>query len=163
MIKNYFTISIRNLVKRKGYTILNILGLTIGITCCLLIFQYVSYERSYDTFQKNTSHIVRIRLDQYKQGKLLWQSATSYPAFGPLMKKDYPEVANYCRLIDDELLLSNDAKNVKFSEKKGYFAEQSSIGMLGVDIASGNSATALDAPNKMIISQSMARKYFGTT
>jgi putative ABC transport system permease protein len=163
MIKNFFVISLRNLLKRKGYTTLNILGLTIGITCCLLIFQYVSYERSYDTFQKNSSRIVRIRLDEYKQGKLLWQSATSYPAFGPLMKKDYPEVENYCRLIDDELLLSNDAKNVKFSEKKGYFADPSSISMLGVDLAAGNNATALDAPNKIIISQRMARKYFGAT
>jgi len=163
MIKNFFVISLRNLMKRKGYTTLNILGLTIGITCCMLIFQYVSYERSYDTFQKNSSQIVRIRLDEYKQGKLLWQSATSYPAFGPLMKKDYPEVQNYCRLIDDELLLSNDAKNIKFSEKKGYFAEPSSINMLGVDLAAGNNATALDAPNKIILSQSMARKYFGST
>jgi len=163
MIKNFFVISLRNLLKRKGYTTLNILGLTIGITCCMLIFQYVSYERSYDTFQKNSSQIVRIRLDEYKQGKLLWQSATSYPAFGPLMKKDYPEVQNYCRLIDDELLLSNDAKNLKFSEKKGYFADPSSISMLGVELAAGNNATALDAPNKIIVSQTMARKYFGTT
>ncbi|WP_426668898.1 ABC transporter permease [Mucilaginibacter sp. McL0603] len=162
MIRNYFIISLRNLFKRKGYTTLNILGLTIGITCCLLIFQYVSYERSYDTFQKNTSQIVRIRLDQYKQGKLLWQSATSYPAFGPLMKKDYPEVENYCRLIDDELLLSNDAKNVKFSEKKGYYADPSSVDMLGVQLYSGNVSAALNAPDKIIISQSMAKKYFGT-
>jgi putative ABC transport system permease protein len=163
MLKNYFTISLRNLLKRKGYTVLNILGLTIGITCCLLIFQYVSYKRSYDTFQKNTSRIVRIRLDEYKQGKLLWQSATSYPAFGPLMKKDYPEVEKYCRLLDDELLLSNDAKNVKFSEKKGYYADPSSIDMLGIKLSGGNNATALDAPGKMIISESMAKKYFGTT
>jgi len=162
MIKNFFVISLRNLLKRKGYTTLNILGLTIGITCCLLIFQYVSYERSYDTFQKSSSRIVRIRLDQYKQGKLLWQSATSYPAFGPLMKKDYPEVENYCRLLDDELLLSNDAKNVKFSEKKGYYADPSSIDMLGIQLQSGNSAAALNAPDKLIISQSMAKKYFGT-
>ena len=61
------------------------------------------------------------------------------------------------------ITIENDARNVKFSEKKGYFAEQSSIVMLGVDLAAGNSATALDAPNKMVISQSMARKYFGTT
>ena len=162
MIRNFFVISLRNLLKRKGYTTLNILGLTIGITCCLLIFQYVSYERSYDTFQKNSSRIVRIRLDEYKQGKLLWQSATSYPAFGPLMKKDYPEVENYCRLIDDELLLSNDAKNVKFSEKKGYYADPSSIDMLGVQLQSGSPSTALNAPDKIIISQSMAKKYFGT-
>jgi putative ABC transport system permease protein len=161
MIINYFTIGFRNLLKRKGYTALNILGLAIGITCCLLIFQYVSYERSYDTFQKNSSQIVRLRLDQYKQGKLMWQSATSYPAIGPTMKRDYPEVENYCRLIDDELLLSNDAKHVKFSEIKGYYADPSAINMLGVQLISGNSAASLKGPNKIIISQSMAKKYFG--
>ncbi len=162
MLKNYFTISLRNLLKRKGYTTLNILGLTIGIACCLLIFQYVSYERSYDTFQKNTSRIVRLRLDQYKQGKLMWQSATSYPAIGPNMKKDYPEVENFCRLIDDELLLSNDARNVKFAETKGYYADPSSIDMMGVQMIRGSNTTALNDPDKIIISQKMAKKYFGT-
>jgi putative ABC transport system permease protein len=115
MFINHLKIALRNLLKRKGFAALNILGLAIGITCCLLIFQYVSYERSYDTFQKNGRNIVRIRLDQYKQGQLAWQSATSYPAIGPTLKKDYPEVENFCRLIDDNLLLSNQAMNVKFS------------------------------------------------
>jgi putative ABC transport system permease protein len=162
MLKNYFTISLRNLLKRKGFTTLNILGLTIGIACCLLIFQYVSYERSYDTFQKNGSRIVRLRLDQYKQGKMLWQSATSYPAIGPTMKKDYPEVENFCRLIDDELLLSNDARNVKFAETKGYYADPSSIDMMGVQMIRGSNTTALNEPDEIIISQNMAKKYFGT-
>jgi len=162
MLKSYFTISLRNLLKRKGYTALNILGLTIGITCCLLIFQYVSRERSYDSFQKNSSQIVRIRLDQYKQGKLMWQSATSYPAIAPTMKKDFPEVENTCRIIDDQLLLSNEEKNVKFSETKGYFADPSAIAILGVDLQKGSLADALSGPYKMVVSQSMAKKYFGT-
>src|SRR3954447_4424769 len=100
MISNYLKIALRNLFKRKGYAILNILGLVIGITCCLLIFQYVSHERSYDTFQPQSSQIFRLRLDNYKQGHLAWQSATVYPAIGPTLKKDYPEVEKYCRLID---------------------------------------------------------------
>lgn len=162
MILNYFTIGMRNLLKRKGYTALNIFGLAIGIACCLLIFQYVSYERSYDTFQAKSPQIVRIRLDQYKQGKLMWQSATSFPAIAPTMKKDYPEVENYCRLIDDELLLSNEAKHIKFSETKGYYADPSAINMLDVQLISGSSASALKGPNKIILSQSMAKKYFGT-
>ena len=162
MIRNYFTISLRNLLKRKGYTALNILGLTIGITCCLLIFQYVSRERSFDVFQKNASRIVRIRLDQYKQGKLMWQSATSYAAIAPTMKKEFPEVENTCRLIDDQLLLSNEQQNLKFTETKGYYADPSSINMLGVDLVRGSDKTALSAPYKMIVSQSMAKKYFGT-
>lgn len=162
MILNYFTIGMRNLLKRKGYTALNILGLAIGIACCLLIFQYVSYERSYDTFQQKSSQIVRLRLDQSKQGKLMWQSATSYPGIGPALKRDYPEVENYCRLIDDELLLSNDAKRIKFSETKGYYADPSAINMLDVQLVSGSAASALKGPNKIIVSQSMAKKYFGT-
>src|SRR5450432_2617669 len=100
MYRNHFRIALRNLSKRKGFTLLNIAGLAIGITCCLLIFQYVSYERSYDTFQKKSSQIVRFRLDEYRQGRLAWQSATVFAGIGPAVKRDYPEVENFCRLID---------------------------------------------------------------
>ena len=113
MLKNYFAISFRNLLKRKGLTAFNILGLTIGITCCLLLFQYVSYENSYDDYSA-AQPLYRMRLDSYQDGKLAWQSATSYPITGPYMKRDLPEVQNFCRLKDYELLLSNDPRRVKF-------------------------------------------------
>src|SRR5262245_46912838 len=100
MISNYLKLSVRNLGKRKGYSLLNSLGLAIGRSCCLLIFQYVSFERSYDSFPRRAGQIVRLRLDAYQQGKLAWQSATVYPAFGPTMKRDFPEVEDFCRLID---------------------------------------------------------------
>ena len=61
MIKNYLSIAFRNLFKRKGYSVLNVLGLAIGITCCLLIFQYVAYEKSYDKFEPDHDRIVRLR------------------------------------------------------------------------------------------------------
>ncbi|MEO8174579.1 MAG: ABC transporter permease, partial [Sediminibacterium sp.] len=162
MIKNYLNIAFRNLFRRKGYSALNIAGLAIGITCCLLIFQYVSYEKSYDRFSKEASDIVRLRLDNYQEGKLRWKSATSYPAIGPTLKKELPEVQDFCRLIDNEALLSNDEKNVHFNEKKGYFADPSSIDMLGVNLLKGNPSTVLDAPDKMVISETMAKKYFGS-
>jgi putative ABC transport system permease protein len=63
MFRNYLTIAFRNLSKRKGYAILNVLGLVVGMTCCLLIFHYVSFERSYDSFQPKSGDIVRVRLD----------------------------------------------------------------------------------------------------
>src|SRR5438552_969914 len=97
---SYFKTGIRNLLKRKEYALLNIAGLAIGIVCCLLIFHYVSYERSFESFNKNAAQIVRLRVDAYRKGKLAWQSATSYPAIAPTMKKDFPEVEDYCRLID---------------------------------------------------------------
>jgi putative ABC transport system permease protein len=161
MLKNHFKLAWRNLFKRKGYSALNIFGLAIGITCCLLIFQYVAYEKSYDRFAQDAGRVFRIRLDSYQQGKLAWQSATSYPAIGPAMKKDFPEVEKFCRLIDAEMLLSNPGKNIKFNELKGYYADQSSLDMLGIRLVKGNPATALDGPDKILLSETMAKKYFG--
>jgi putative ABC transport system permease protein len=161
MIANYLRISFRNIFKRKGYSLLNIAGLTIGMSCCLLIFHYVSYEKSYDTFEPNSKQIVRVRLDSYQQGVLAYKSATSYPAIGPTMKKDFPEVQNFCRLIDDNLLLSNDAANKKFTENKGYYADPSAVDMFNIQLTKGNPQTALNSPDKIILSESTAKKYFG--
>ena len=133
MLKNYVALGLRNLAKRKSYSAFNILGLTIGITCCLLLFQYVSYENSYDDYAKGQP-LYRMRLDSYQDGKLAWQSATSYPITGPYLKRDFPEVESFCRLKDDELLLSNDSKQVKFFETKGYYADPSALTMLHVQL-----------------------------
>ncbi|HEV8284619.1 MAG TPA: ABC transporter permease [Chitinophagaceae bacterium] len=161
MITNYLKLAVRNLTKRKGYSLLNISGLAIGIACCLLIFQYVAYEKSFDGFPDKANQIVRLRLDSYQQGKLSWKSATSYPAFGPTMKKDFPEVEDYCRLIDADMLLSNDEKNVKFNENKGYYADPSFLSMFNIDLVKGNPKTALNGPDKLLLSEETAKKYFG--
>ena len=161
MFKNHLQLAIRNLFKRKGYSLLNIFGLAIGITCCLLIFQHVAYERSYERFNSNAGQVVRLRLDAWQQGRLAWQSATVYPAIAPAMKKEFPEVEDYCRLIDANFLITNDANHAKFKETKGYFADPSALDILGVTLIKGNPATALDGPNKILLSESTARKYFG--
>ncbi|GGB15917.1 ABC transporter permease [Puia dinghuensis] len=161
MFKNHLKLAWRGLLKRKGYSALNIFGLTIGITCCLLIFNYVAYERSYDTFQPNSGRIVRLRMDSYQEGKLAWKSATVYPAIAPAMKKEFPEVEKFCRLIDANLLLTNPEKTVKFNELKGYYADPSALDMLDIHLTKGNPATALDGPGKILLSESMAKKYFG--
>jgi len=161
MFKNHLKIALRDLKKRKAYAALNILGLAIGLSCFLLIFEYVAHERSYDRFQDLADRIVRVRLDSYRSGELLWKSATVYPAMAPTMKKDFPEVENFCRLLDAELLLSNDERNVKFSETKGYFADPASLRMLAVNMQKGNPATALSDPDQIVLSESMAKKYFG--
>lgn len=162
MIRNYINIAFRNLRKRSGHTFLNVAGLTIGMTCCLLIFHYVSYERSYDDFHENVNDIVRLRIDSYSKGNLRWKSATVYPAIAPTMKKDFPEVQDFCRLIDADFLVTNEARQVKFRETKGYFADPSVLKMFRIPLTQGNPATALTGPDKLIISQSMATKYFGS-
>ena len=162
MLKNYFTIAFRNLFKRKGNAVLNILGLTIGMSACLLIFHYVSYERSYDDQVPEEKNIVRLRLDSYQKGKLAWQSATIYPAIGPNLKKDYPEIEKFCRIYDANLLLSTEDNQVKFAETKGYYADPAFLDMFNIQMVKGNAANALDAPDKIVISERTAKKYFGT-
>ena len=161
MFRNYLTTAFRNIFKKKGYSLLNIFGLTIGMSCCLLIFHYVSYEKSYDDFVPDSKNVVRLRLDSYQKGKLAWQSATVYPAIAPHLKKDYPEVEDFCRIIDANLLLSTENNTVKFNENKGYYAEPSFLSMFGLKLTEGNSKQVLDGPDKMIVSESMAKKYFG--
>jgi putative ABC transport system permease protein len=173
MFKNYLQTALRNISKRKSYTAFNILGLAIGIACCLLIFQYVAYEKSYDRFHKNVDDIIRLRLDLHDQGKLTMQSATVFAGVAPLIKKDLPEVENYCRMIDtriswqgndpiqNSILFSNDDKNIKALENKGYYTEQSFLSMFSLDIIKGDKNTLLNAPNKIILSETLAKKYFG--
>lgn len=160
MIKSYFKIAFRSLLKRKDYAALNILGLTIGIASCLLIFRYVAYEKNYDDFSK-ADQIVRLRLDTYQDEKLAWQSAAVYPAFAPAMKKDFPEIEAYCRLAPAELSLSNDERDVEFNERKGYYADPSFLSMFDVEIVQGNPENMLSGLNKIVLSMDMARKYFG--
>ncbi len=161
MFTNYLYIAFRNIFKRKGYSLLNIAGLTLGMSCCLLIFHYVSYERSFDKFEKSPGQIVRVRFDSYQKGVLAFKSATSFPAIGPAMKKDFPEVQKFCRLIDDNLLLSYEKQNKKFTENKGYYADPAAIEMFNLQFREGNPQSALKGPDKIILSASTARKYFG--
>src|SRR6185436_20081513 len=161
MFTNYLKLAFRNLTKRKGNALLNILGLTIGMSACLLIFHYVSYERSYDDTVPNAKNIVRLRLDNYQKGKLAWQSATIYPAIAPTLKKDYAEIEKFCRIYDANLLLSNENNLVKFSETKGYYADPAFLEMFNIHFVKGSPTTELDAPDKMVMSENMAKKYFG--
>ncbi|HYE54507.1 MAG TPA: ABC transporter permease, partial [Chitinophagaceae bacterium] len=149
MLFNYIKLASRNLSKRKGYAALNIFGLAIGMICCLLIFHYVSYERSYDDFHAKGKNIVRLRMDHYQKGALAWKSATVYPAIGPTIKKDYPEVEDFTRLHDAEMVLTNPETNEKFNETKGYFADASILNMFDIALVKGTAASALDAPDKM--------------
>jgi len=174
MVKNYTKIAIRNLLNSKGFSVLSIGGLAVGIACCLLLFHYVSYEKSYDTFHVKADQIVRLRIDFHDQGKLTMQSATVFPGIAPLLLKEYPEVQNYCRLVDARvawsnlepiqynLVISNDYRNIKAEENRGYYADPSFLDMFTIPFIRGNRLTALNEVNSMAISEYMANKYFGS-
>lgn len=161
MFRNYFKIAFRTLVKRKGYSLLNILGLTLGMTCCLLIFHYVSYEKSYDADILGVENIYRVGMNNIQHGEVTEKWATTFPSVGPILKKENSLVQDYCRLYHANLLLSNEEQTQKFHEKQGYFADHSFIKFFNTQFISGNAEEALKGPDKIIISEEMAKKYFG--
>jgi putative ABC transport system permease protein len=161
MFRNFLKIAIRNLIRRKGYAILNILGLTIGITCCMLIFTYVAYERSYDTFHEHADRIFRIQDEEYQNGRMVVACAAAMPGVAPAMKREFPEIESAFRLRKVEFLLGNDARNIKFREPSVYYADASILDILHLPLQKGNAATVLLEPGKVIISSEEAVKYFG--
>src|SRR5215471_8236248 len=90
MIQNYLKIAFRNLIRKKGYALVNLSGLVIGISCCLLIFSYVSLERSYDSFNPNADRIYRVQDEEYQDGKMVVPCASAMPGVAPFMLREFP-------------------------------------------------------------------------
>jgi len=163
MLSNYFRLALRNLQKRPGYSLLNLAGLALGMAACLAILQYVLHERSYDRTPERAADVYRLRLDCWQKGEFAWKSATVYPAYAPTMLRDFPELDAACRLYDAEYVFANRARDVKFSERKGYFADGSFLDMFELPLQQGKAAEALAAPGQMVVSEAFAKKYFGTS
>ena len=161
MLRNYLKITWRNLTRNKLFFSINSLGLAVGMAACLLILLYVAYERSYDTFHPDAGRIYRVELDSYQNGKLAFKSATSYPAIAPTLKKDYPEVEQTARLFDANSSVVS-YQNQRFREDNYYFADSSVFNVFHLPFVKGNPATALRGPGGVVISETTARKYFGT-
>ena len=161
MLKSFLQIALRNFTKRKGYSILNLLGLTIGITCCLLIFKYVAYERSYDNYNKNAARIFRVQEFDYQNGHLSSIWAPTSPAVGPTLKREFPEIEKFCRLIQQGFQLDNPLNNTRFHEEKCYMADNAALEIHQMPLIKGNTATALDGVFKVVLSEKTAEKYFG--
>jgi putative ABC transport system permease protein len=163
MIALFFKTAFRNLSKRKGYAALNIFGLTLGMTSCLLIFKYVAFERSYDNFQPKGNQVYRVQLDDYQNGKLAVLCASNYAALAPALKKDFPEIEQATHFFKTHMLLSNDKSNIRFSENRIFYAEPAFLDIFNVRLLAGDAKTALEGPEKIVISEDLAKKYFNST
>lgn len=168
MLQNYLTAAFRNLLKRKGFSLINILGLSLGITAFFLILQYVSFEWSYDQYHENKEDIYRVQLDQYQNGELLFKSAENYPALGPALQEEFPEVLHFTRLYNlgakNNMIVSyeeNPTAPVQFKHKRLLYADETFFPMFSYQLLAGDEKTALEAPFKMAITESYAKKYFG--
>ncbi len=162
MLREYVTIAYRSLTKHPFYSIINVLGLALGTAACLLILHYVRYELSYEGFHQQAPHIYRVTLDSYQDGELLVQDAETHPLLGPALKEQMPEVRDFVRLHDEEnVVLGTEA--YRQTERRFYFADPSVLSMFSLRMVQGDTATALDDPFEMVLTESKARQYFGTT
>src|SRR6185369_8106713 len=159
MIKNYFKTAWRNLWKNKTFSFINIAGLAIGMAACLLILQYVSFQLSFDRFNKNASDIYRVSNDRYQNGKLIQHGTITYSAIGKAMQDDFPEVINHTRIRPEgpDIIIINDKK---IGEQKGYAVDNSFLEMFSYPLVAGNKSNALSKPNTIVISETLARKIF---
>jgi putative ABC transport system permease protein len=159
MISNYLKLTIRNLKLNKGYFIINLLGLTIGITSFILIVLWIKAETSYDKFHKNANNIYRIDYLLYEEGILEQHSASGSGAIGKEIKNAFPEVAGYTRFARTESLVKYGDKT--FKEKNILYAQSSFFDLFSFPLLTGKADSSLLAINHAVITEETARKYFG--
>jgi putative ABC transport system permease protein len=162
MIKNNLKIAFRNIQRHKGFSLINISGLAIGMACCLLILLFIRDELRFERFHANADKIYRTIIDEYVDGK--WGHNVGSPdLLGPALKEEYPEVASYTRLFNpdwiDKWMVSVEGKY--FYEEKLFFADPTLFDVFTFPLLQGNPKTALKDPNSVVITNKIAQKYFG--
>src|SRR5450432_932888 len=158
MLKNYFKIAFRNLWRHRVFSLINILGLTVGMTACFLIFLYVRFETSYDKFHSRGDRIYRIISDIKTPTETMHPGGPSW-AVGPHLMGGFPEVEATVRTTQDELLVRKG--NIKFQEMNSLFADSSFFDMFDFKLIKGNPHNVLNEPFNIVFSESAVKKYFG--
>jgi putative ABC transport system permease protein len=162
MIGNSLKPAFRILLKDRGYTFLNVLGLTVGITFSLLLLLYVADELQYDCFHEKAAQIVRIG-SHVKETENEFHWATSQFLTAATLKNDYPaEVDASVRIVQgDEVEFRNGEK--RFLEKKFFYAGENIFSIFTFPMLEGDPNTALKEPGSLVVSRSVAEKYFGVS
>jgi putative ABC transport system permease protein len=159
MIKNYLTSALRYINRNRAFTFINVFGLAVGMMACMLIAQYVLHEFSYDNFHVNKDRIFRMQLDRYENGERATRWAAGCAGIGPDMKANFPEVERFVRLSGTNATLST--ADVFFKEENVYFASEDFFKIFSVKLLAGKDSSVLKEPFKIVLSQSLAKKYFG--
>ncbi len=159
MFQNYLTAIFRYISRNKGFTFINVSGLVIGMTACMLILQFVMHEFSYDDFHGKKDRLFRVQLDRYDKGTISTRWASGAAGIGPDFKSNLPEVKRYTRLRHNGAVLS--VGDVFFKEEAVYFASEDFFTMFSINLLEGTDSLVLKEPFNIVISASLAKKYFG--
>lgn len=159
MLRNYLTIAVRNLWKQRGYAFINIIGLSVGLAFCVLIFLYVHHEWTYDRFHANADRIYRVHRATFSPDGSLRGTDPYLPMpLGPAMQADFPEVEAYVRFRQGRHFVRTGTDAV---EEEILFADPAVFDVFTFPLQRGNPATALDDLNSIVLSEQAARRYFG--
>jgi putative ABC transport system permease protein len=176
MLRNYLLVTLRNLRNNKLFSFINIAGLAIGLSACFLIWQYVRFESSYDTFNDNRDRLYRVTLEIRENGEVVGENAPTFSALGYAMKSEMPEVKETCRVVKTSLFTSDlgkyfanalefsrqdgAGKVIAFNEENVWFSDAPLLNMFTFKMLEGTN-DALSEPNSIVITKKIARKYFG--
>ncbi|MGA2624188.1 MAG: ABC transporter permease [Bacteroidota bacterium] len=160
MIRNYFKVAFRNILRQKGYSFINVVGLSLGMTCCLLMLLWISDEMSFDKFHQNAGYLYRVEQDQPTPQGPFHVNICPFP-MGPALKAEIPEFKNVSRYAKPRTLLLRYGDKV-FFENNVAAVDPSFLEMFSFPLVEGNVSTALDQPFSLVITEEIATKYFGS-
>lgn len=162
MLKNYLKIALRNLLKYKVYSFINVLGLAVGMASCILILLYVRDELSYDRHHEHAEQIYRVTREWFNSdGSTSLHLGHVAPPIGPLLKNDFPDILQMARINSGGNPLLRYQDQV-FQEERFYFADPNIFEIFTLPLLHGDPKQALAGPNSVVLTPAMAKKYFGS-
>ncbi|HTH32613.1 MAG TPA: ABC transporter permease, partial [Lacibacter sp.] len=161
MFSNYLKIAWRNLLKNKTFSLINIIGLASGLACFILIALYITDELSYDRYHEKANRIYRINSDIRFGGTDLNMAVSADP-MGATLKKDYPQVEQFTRIYASEGSKLFKKDNVYITEDRVVYADSTLFDVFTFPAIAGDAKTALNEPNTVVLTESTAKKYFGS-
>lgn len=158
MLKNYLLVAFRSLRRHKGYSVLNVLGLAVGMACCLFVVLFIHDEWRVDRFHERSARIVRMQTDFVSNGEVD-QNTYTQGILAPALEEDLPEVEHAVRLLNGSSVFQ--VGEARYQEDAIKYADASVFQVFSFPLLTGDPETALAQPNSLVLSQSLARKYFG--
>src|ERR1700743_1269008 len=161
MIKNYLRSAWRNIARHKFISFVNIFGLTTGLTCCLIIVAYIIHELSYDKFNANADRTYRVTRIFYAGPNVESLHLSSIaPAFAPLITNAFPDIEKLTRVLPNGTTVLHYGDKL-FNEKNAFFADENFFSVFSLDVLKGDKRTALNDPYNIMMTEEVAKKYFG--
>lgn len=165
MIRNYFKVALRSILRNKLSSFINIFGLALAMTCCLMIFLFIKDELSYDRYNANAERIYRVTRNFLSpDGSVNLHLGHVAPPFGPLLKNDFSEFESIARTLQTQFLVAyqeSGEEKKSFNENNTFFAEPEIFNLFTIPVIEGNAEKSLQDPFTIMLSEKTAEKYFG--